>query len=279
MRVIHGKASQSKESRALQRALKSRSLRDANFKICQKGKSLACLSGLNGAIMHSKLLLVSSTFTRDNKPAKGVIWTGSANLGGPSGERTYNNGLTIYNDKKLWYQTRKLWDDMYAERNIGNDFLKYAKKHKTRYGYSTASHATATPVRTPTTACSTPTWPTSRSTPHRSGRPPTTARTPSSTCCAASSPMTSAVSVCRRTGSSTAASLWPTARRAGRRRLQDLGRLVRGRPQGQPHRALPAVHPRVPADPRRVQDGQPSHRGRLGRAPRQDDPDRGQADP
>lgn len=138
VRVIHGKASQSKESRALQRALNSKSLRDSQFKICSKGKSLACLSGLNGAIMHSKLLLVSSTFTRDNKPAKGAIWTGSANLGGPSGERTYNNGLTIYNDKKLWSQTRRLWDDMWAKRNIGNDYLKYAKNHKTRYGYSTA---------------------------------------------------------------------------------------------------------------------------------------------
>lgn len=138
VRVIHGKASQSKESRALQRALNSRSLRNANFKICQKGKSLACLSGLNGSIMHSKLLLVGSTFTRDKKPAKGVIWTGSANLGGPSGERTYNNGLTVYNDRKLWTQTRRLWDDMYAERNISNDYLKYAKKHKSRYGYSSA---------------------------------------------------------------------------------------------------------------------------------------------
>lgn len=138
VRVIHGKASQSKESRALQRALNSRSLRNAKFKICQKGKSLACLSGINGAIMHSKLLLVSSTFTRDNQPAKGVIWTGSANLGGPSGERTYNNGLTIYNDKKLWYQTRRLWDDMYAERNIANDYPKYVKKHSSRYGYGTA---------------------------------------------------------------------------------------------------------------------------------------------
>lgn len=138
VRVIHGKASQSKESRALQRALNRKSLRNSKFKICSKGKSLACLSGLNGAIMHSKILLVSSTYTRDKKPAQGVIWTGSANLGGPSGERTYNNGLTVYNDKKLWYQTRRLWDDMYAERNIGNDYLKYVKKNKKRYGYSSA---------------------------------------------------------------------------------------------------------------------------------------------
>ncbi|AWB92057.1 phospholipase D-like domain-containing protein [Aeromicrobium chenweiae] len=136
VRVIHGKASQSKESRALQRALKKSSLRDSNFKICRKGKSLACLSGLNGAIMHSKILLVSNTFTRDNKPAKGAIWSGSANLGGPSGERTYNNGLTVYNDKKLWVQTRRMWDDMYAERNVKNDYLGYIKKHRSRYGIS-----------------------------------------------------------------------------------------------------------------------------------------------
>lgn len=138
VRVIHGKASQSKESRALQRSLNSKKLRDSRFKICAKGKSLACLSSLSGAIMHSKILLISSTFTRDKKPAKGVIWSGSANLGGPSGERTYNNGLTVYNDKKLWYQTRKLWDDMYAERNIGSDYLNYVKKRKSRYGYSSA---------------------------------------------------------------------------------------------------------------------------------------------
>ncbi|NRQ50910.1 phospholipase D-like domain-containing protein [Aeromicrobium stalagmiti] len=134
VRVIHGKASQSKESRALQRALDKSSLRDSNFKICSKGKSLACLSGLNGAIMHSKILLVSNTFTRDNKPAKAAIWSGSANLGGPSGERTYNNGLTVYNDKKLWYETRQMWDDMYAERNVGNNYLRYIDKNATRYG-------------------------------------------------------------------------------------------------------------------------------------------------
>lgn len=138
VRVIHGKASQSKESRALQKALDKSSLRDSNFKICQKGKSLACLSNLNGAIMHSKILLIESTFTRDDKAARGVIWSGSANLGGPSGEKTYNNGLTVYNDRKLWTETRKMWDDMYGERNIGNDYLTYIKKHSGRYGYSDA---------------------------------------------------------------------------------------------------------------------------------------------
>ena len=141
VRVIHGKASQSKESRALQSALNSSSLRDAHFRICQKGKSLACLSGANGAIMHSKILLISSTFTRDKKPARGAIWSGSANLGGPSGERTYNNGLTVYNDLKLWEQSKDLWADMYAERNVGIDYPRYVASHdgNGRYGYAGAT--------------------------------------------------------------------------------------------------------------------------------------------
>jgi hypothetical protein len=138
VQVIHGRATQSAASRALQRALNKKGLRDAHFKICAKGKSLACLSNVNGAIMHSKILLINRTFTRDGKPAQGVIWSGSANLGGRSGEQTYNNGLTIYNDRKLWAQTSQLWKDMYAERNIGNDYLNYVKKNSRKYGYAKA---------------------------------------------------------------------------------------------------------------------------------------------
>lgn len=138
VRFIHGRATQSSSSRALQRALNKKGLRDSHFKICAKGKSLACLSGLNGAIMHSKIVMVNNTFTRDNKPAKGAIWTGSANLGGRSAEQTYNNGLTVYNDAKMWAQASQLWKDMSAERNIGNDYLGYVKKNSGRYGYPDA---------------------------------------------------------------------------------------------------------------------------------------------
>ncbi|MET1037571.1 MAG: phospholipase D-like domain-containing protein, partial [Aeromicrobium sp.] len=137
VRVIHGRATQSPESRSLRKALNKKSLRDSSFKICAKGKSLACLSSLNGAIMHSKVLLVNNTFTRDNKPARGAVWSGSANLGGRSAEQTYNNGMTIYNDRKLWAQASKLWSDMYAERNIGNDYLGYVKKNRAKYGLDT----------------------------------------------------------------------------------------------------------------------------------------------
>ena len=136
--VIHGKASQSKESRALQKKLGT--LKHGHFKICQKGKSLACLAGGSGAIMHSKILLVTSTFTQKKKPAIGAIWSGSANLGGPSGERTYNNGLTIYNDKKMWGQASNFFSDMWAERNIGTDYPRYvASRYGKGYGYAGAA--------------------------------------------------------------------------------------------------------------------------------------------
>jgi hypothetical protein len=138
VRFIHGRATQSPASRALKRALNKKGLRDSHFKICAKGKSLACLSGLNGAIMHSKLVMVNNTFTRDNQPARGAVWTGSANLGGRSAEQTYNNGLTVYNDPKIWAQMSQLWKDMSAERNIGNDYLGYVKKHASKYGYAKA---------------------------------------------------------------------------------------------------------------------------------------------
>jgi hypothetical protein len=136
VRVIHGVASQSNESRALQRALNSPSMRDAHFKICEKGRSNACLSGLPGAIMHAKILMVNHTYTRAGDPASSAIWSGSANLGGPSGERTFNNGLTVYNDLKLWDEVKAMWADMYAERDVHNDYLSYIKSHATKYGAS-----------------------------------------------------------------------------------------------------------------------------------------------
>src|SRR5690606_458476 len=88
------------------------------FKICSNGKSMACLSRVNGAIMHSKIVMVSHTYNRSGDAAKGAIWTGSSNFGGRSAERTFNNGQTVYNDKKLWYQMRRVWDDMWAERKV-----------------------------------------------------------------------------------------------------------------------------------------------------------------
>lgn len=136
VRFIHPDAHHSGASRKLRSQLNG--TKYGAFKICGKGKSMACLSTVSGAIMHSKIVMVSDTYTRSGKRAKGVVWTGSTNFGGRSGERTYNNGSTVYNDKKLWMQMRGVWNDMWAERNVGRDYMRYIAKRKTRYGYRTA---------------------------------------------------------------------------------------------------------------------------------------------
>lgn len=143
--VIHGKASQSVESRKLASDLAATTYKGTHFgrfHICNKGVSLACLSTLNGAIMHSKLLYISnnggfaSTFNRNGDPVKGAIWIGSANLGGPSGEKTWNNGITIYNDMKLNTQIQALWNDMWQEKNIDNDYLSHVRDNPSAYGFT-----------------------------------------------------------------------------------------------------------------------------------------------
>lgn len=131
---IHGKASQSKESRSLMGKLNDSKY--GHTRICAKGsKSWACLSSRNGAIMHSKMLLISHTRNRNGEAARGVVWSGSANLGGPSGERTWNNALTIYNDSKLYTQMYKLFRDMWNEQGVNNDYLTYVKNRASSYAY------------------------------------------------------------------------------------------------------------------------------------------------
>lgn len=133
VRFIHPNAHHSGASRSLRSQLNA--TKYGKYKVCSNGKSMACLSRINGAIMHSKVVMVSDTYNRSGKPARGVVWTGSSNFGGRSAERTYNNGSTVYNDKKLWYQMRGVWNDMWAERKVGRDYMAYVSKHKKRYGY------------------------------------------------------------------------------------------------------------------------------------------------
>lgn len=139
VRFLHSGADQSPASNKLRKQLNK--TRTGSFKLCGKGKSMACLSKVSGALMHSKIVMVGPTYTRSGQAAKAAIWTGSSNFGGRSAERTYNNGTIVYNDKKLWVEMSAMWADMWAKRNIGKDYGAYvgkiARKGK-RYGYSTA---------------------------------------------------------------------------------------------------------------------------------------------
>lgn len=137
VRFIHGIATQSPASRSLMKKINAEKTGQA--RICAKGKSQACLSSLNGAITHGKIVMVSHTYTRSGDEAKGAVWTGSSNYGGRSAERTFNNGITVYNDQKLWNQMSKLWADMWAERNVGNDYPSYVKARSSSYGLAGAT--------------------------------------------------------------------------------------------------------------------------------------------
>lgn len=137
VKFIHGKATQSGASKSLAKKLKAQ--KTGHVKICSKGKSLACMSSLNGAITHAKIVMVSDTYTRSGDRAYGAVWTGSSNYGGRSAEYTYNNGTTVYNDRKMWFQMSRLWNDMWAKRNINNDYMKYVSARSNKYGYAGAT--------------------------------------------------------------------------------------------------------------------------------------------
>lgn len=139
VRFIHSGADLSPASSRLRKQLNA--TRTGSFKICRKRKSMACLSRVSGAIMHSKIVMVNSTYTRSGAPALGAIWTGSSNFGGRSAERTFNNGTIVYNDRLLWTEMSRMWADMWRERNIGADYMRYVARHATRYGYAGARAA------------------------------------------------------------------------------------------------------------------------------------------
>ena len=139
VRFIHPRLDQSPASKRLMKQLNAKGLRDSHFKLCGKKRGWACLSSQRAALMHSKVILVSNTFTRADKPALGAVWTGSANFGGRSAERTFNNGNIIYNDKKFYQQMLTYYADLWTKRNVGNDYPRYIKKRSGSYGYPGAA--------------------------------------------------------------------------------------------------------------------------------------------
>lgn len=156
VRFVHGADSQSSASRSLARQLNGATYKGRHtgwFKICAKGKSLACISTAKGGIIHTKSLIIGSTnpagqtvsYTRNGQPAASVVWYGSANLGGPSGEYTWNNGQTIYNDKLLYIQSAAMFQDLLSERTVsGNNYPGYIRSTSlanNRFGFDSAPAA------------------------------------------------------------------------------------------------------------------------------------------
>ena len=83
---------------------------------CTQAANTACISTADGAISHTKLFVFSAATTPDGVAATDVVWFGSANQTYASGERLYNNTVTIYGDGDLFTKLRGYLDDLYAKR-------------------------------------------------------------------------------------------------------------------------------------------------------------------
>ena len=83
---------------------------------CTSTANTACISTTDGAISHTKLFVFSAATTPDGALATDVVWFGSANQTYASGERLYNNTVTIYGDTDLFGKLHAYLDDLYAKR-------------------------------------------------------------------------------------------------------------------------------------------------------------------
>lgn len=83
---------------------------------CTSANNTACISTIDDAISHTKLFVFSTATAPDGATANDVVWFGSANQTYASGERLYNNTVTIYGDADLYAKLHAYLDDLYAKR-------------------------------------------------------------------------------------------------------------------------------------------------------------------
>lgn len=87
---------------------------------CKSAGYNGCIAAASGSISHTKLFTFTTATLPDGTVAKDVIWLGSANQTYASGQRLYNNTLTLGGDAALFGDFRKYLDDLYARRTSTN---------------------------------------------------------------------------------------------------------------------------------------------------------------
>ena len=87
---------------------------------CKSAGYNGCVSSASGSISHTKLFVFSKATLPDGAVADDVIWLGSANQTYASGQRLYNNTLTLGGDTALYGDFRKYLDDLYMRRTTTN---------------------------------------------------------------------------------------------------------------------------------------------------------------
>jgi phosphatidylserine/phosphatidylglycerophosphate/cardiolipin synthase-like enzyme len=83
-----------------------------------------CIAREASAIMHSKLVLISSTKDATGAARSYVTWFGSANMTYATGSNTYNNTVTVYGDRTLYDNfVGEYWTKLWNKTSFaGNDY-------------------------------------------------------------------------------------------------------------------------------------------------------------
>lgn len=101
----------------------------SNHKWCDHGKS-SCISGHDSGLMHAKYMLIDKLTDSGGVAHQDVTWFSSANMTVPSGTRTFNNTVTVYDDSDLYGDVyREVWTPMWDEgrtHDYGVDYYDYA---------------------------------------------------------------------------------------------------------------------------------------------------------
>lgn len=87
---------------------------------CHGADNRSCIGTADKAISHTKLFVFSRATAPDGTASDDVSWFGSANETYASGEKLYNNTVTIYGDAKLYAGFRDYLDDLYHQRRAAD---------------------------------------------------------------------------------------------------------------------------------------------------------------
>lgn len=97
--------------------------RIAHLVYCTSSTNRACIGTAKDAISHTKLFAFSTATAPDGAQAHDVVWFGSANQTYASGEKLYNNTVTIYGASTLYGELRGYLDDLYHRRRTSDYYV------------------------------------------------------------------------------------------------------------------------------------------------------------
>ncbi len=118
----------------------------ASHKFCQQASGgFGCLPRNDTSIMHSKWMTITSAKDASGVMHQNVSWFGSANLTGATGQNSFNNTITVYDDKKLHDSFVVYFDTLKSQRNVKDNF--FDQKNGLGYYHSPTATVFASPEK------------------------------------------------------------------------------------------------------------------------------------